>query len=70
MSHICTATVSDHTGFHFHQCGKPAKWWVRRGHRLYPCCGLHAKPTAFKPKRIPITASEGEKSDFLAEAVD
>lgn len=65
----CAASVSDHTGFHFHLCGKPAKWWVRRGNRLYAYCGLHAKPTAFKPKRIPITATEAEKAAFLSEVL-
>lgn len=39
----CTKSVSDHTGFHFSKCGKPAKFrvWFGDGPVLN-YCGVHA----------------------------
>lgn len=36
----CTKQVADHTGFYWHQCGKPAKFLVS-GTNWYRC-GRHA----------------------------
>lgn len=39
----CTKKVSDHTGFFFYPCGKPAKFrvWFADGPMLH-YCGIHA----------------------------
>ena len=47
----CSAAVADFTGWHFHKCGKPAKWDVGNyGAR----CGLHARGKYFEGIRKPL----------------
>jgi len=42
--HVCAQPVSDHTGFHFWACGKPAKWLVTdKWDGKFYRCGIHAK---------------------------
>ena len=40
----CTKDVADHTGFHFHKCGKPAKRYFinAKGGKTYRC-GMHSR---------------------------
>lgn len=49
----CSKEVADFTGYHFSECGKPAKWDVGRyGFR----CGLHAKGRFFEKIRQPLSS--------------
>lgn len=61
----CRKKVSDHTGFHFSPCGRPAKYRVSFGDGpALPYCGIHANaarrrlnvivvPLTDDPKRTP-----------------
>lgn len=35
----CVAQVADHSGFHWHKCGRPAKETILGA----PVCGVHAR---------------------------
>ena len=48
---LCSADVADFTGYHFHKCGREAKWDVGN---YGPRCGLHAQGSYFKGIRKPI----------------
>jgi hypothetical protein len=41
--HLCTRSVSDHTGFHFSPCGRPAKYAVKHKSHVAYRCGLHVR---------------------------
>lgn len=71
----CNKSVSDHTGFYFHTCGRPAKFVVkiRTGEELQ-LCGIHArhfKNAGFemraisKPSNVKLTggASAGHETE-------
>lgn len=53
----CTKSVSDHTGFYFHPCGKTAKFIVKnRVGDEHVYCGIHArryKDQNFEVREIP-----------------
>lgn len=42
--YFCSRNVSDHTGFYWHKCGKPAKFITTsvNGTKFYRC-GIHAR---------------------------
>ena len=48
----CSAQIVHHPGcYHFHRCGRPAKWMVGS---YGPRCGLHAQGKYFLKLRKPI----------------
>lgn len=53
---VCTKSVSNHTGFHFRPCKKPAKYLVTYddGHEPKYRCGIHARNLRPFETRVPV----------------